>query len=100
MRIITLTFIFLSFFTLVFASTFYLLDKNHSQLGFSIGHFGISHTEGRFGEFEASLVSSREDFSDARITMTAQVKSINTGVEMRDNDLRSANWFDAEKYPE
>jgi polyisoprenoid-binding protein YceI len=77
----------------------YVLDKNHSKLGFSALHMEISHVEGRFKNFDATLVSSKEDFSDAVIGMTADVKSIDTDVEMRDNDLRSPNWFDADQYP-
>jgi polyisoprenoid-binding protein YceI len=84
-----------------FASTAnnYSLDKNHARLGFSVVHFGISHVEGIFKTFTATMNSSKEDFTDAEIEMTADVNSINTEVEMRDKDLRSDRWFNAEKYP-
>ncbi len=85
--------------TTIVAQTIYKMDKNHSKLAFSATHFGISHVEGNFKIFEATLKSAKEDFSDAEVEMTAEVKSINTDVDMRDNDLRSANWFDVEKYP-
>ncbi len=75
------------------------MDKYHSRLGFSVKHFGISSVEGIFKNFEARLVSEKEDFSDAVIAMTAEAKSIDTGVDMRDNDLRSDNFFDIAKYP-
>ena len=93
---------FLVFAISSFASTLnnYLLDKNHARLGFSVVHFGISHVEGNFKNFNATFSSSKEDFTDAVIEMTADVKSINTEVEMRDNDLRSENWFNADKYPD
>jgi polyisoprenoid-binding protein YceI len=74
-------------------------DKMHSQLNFSATHFGISHIDGRFQSFTITMKSEKVDFSDAQIDMTADTKSINTEVEYRDNDLRSANWFDADKYP-
>ncbi len=85
--------------TSIFSQNTYMLDKNHSRLSFSVLHFGISHVEGNFENFDANVNASKEDFTDANIEMTADVKSINTNVKMRDNDLRSPNWFDAEKYP-
>lgn len=94
------------FFTAMFAAslagvaqTTYTVDKNHTKIGFIAKHFGISEVDGKFNNADASLKSSKEDFSDAVIEMTADVKSIDTDVEMRDNDLRSENWLDAEKYP-
>ena len=81
------------------AQNTYTFDKNHARLSFSAFHFGISHVEGNFKIFNATFLSTKEDFSDARIEMTAEVKSINTEVEMRDNDLKSPQWFDADKYP-
>src|ERR1043166_8312790 len=78
----------------------YNFDRNHARLGFSISHFGISSVEGHFRTFEVTLSSTKDDFSDAKIEMTADVKTIDTDNEMRDKDLKSANWFDAEKYPE
>jgi len=76
----------------------YTLDKNHARLSFSALHFGISHIEGNFNTFDATVISTKKDFSDISIEMKADVKSINTEVEMRDNDLRSPQWFDGDKY--
>src|SRR5580692_493271 len=76
-----------------FGQTIWTTDKNHSQLHFSALHFGIAHIDGIFKEFIVTMTSEKEDFSDAQIEMVAQVNSINTQMEMRDNDLRSKNWF-------
>src|ERR1035437_7826145 len=76
----------------------YTLDKNHARLSFSVLHFGISHIEGIFKTFDATFVSTKEDFSDAQIELKADVNSINTEVEMRDADLRD-NWFETKKFP-
>lgn len=84
--------------TFMFAQNSYTLDKNHSRLSFSALHFGISHVEGNFKKFDASFISSKEDFSDAQIELIADVSSINTEVEMRDADLRD-NWFEVQKFP-
>lgn len=85
-------------FTAIAQNT-YIFDKNHARLSFSVVHFGISSIEGNFKIFNATLISTRKDFSDAAIEVTADVKSINTEVEMRDNDLKSTSWFDADKFP-
>ena len=74
-------------------------DKAHSQLGFSVTHLGISDQSGSFKNFDVTIQSEKPDFSDAVITLTAEVASINTGVEMRDKHLKSADFFDAAKYP-
>jgi len=76
----------------------YTLDKNHARLSFSVLHFGISHIEGIFKTFDATFVSTNEDFSNAKIEMNADVNSINTEVGMRDTDLRD-NWFETKKFP-
>jgi polyisoprenoid-binding protein YceI len=74
-------------------------DKPHSQLGFTVTHLGISDVSGTFNDFDVTVTSSRPDFSDAVFEMTANVSSIDTRVEARDNHLKSADFFDAAKYP-
>ena len=73
-------------------------DKAHSQLNFGITHLGINEVDGSFSTVEATLTSSKDDFSDASVELTADVNSINTGVEQRNNHLKSADFFDAAKY--
>lgn len=74
-------------------------DKAHSQLQFTVNHLGLSDISGMFNDFDVKIHSEKEDFSDAVFELTAQVASINTRVEPRDNHLRSADFFDAENYP-
>ncbi|MDT0645880.1 YceI family protein [Zunongwangia sp. F260] len=96
-----LSFLFIAFLSITtFAQTTWKADPSHTQLSFGITHLGISEVEGRFNEFEGSITASEEDFSDAQYNIVIQVPSIDTGVERRDNHLRSADFFDAEKYPE
>ncbi len=100
MKKITSLFIaFLVFATAVSAQKTYTLDKYHARVSFSATHFGISHIEGNFKTIDATLQAKKEDFTDAVITFTADVNSINTDVEYRDNDLKSPNFFDAAKFP-
>jgi polyisoprenoid-binding protein YceI len=82
-----------------FAQTSWKSDPMHSQLKFDISHMGINTVSGSFTDFQATVVSSQADFSDAKIEMTAQANSINTGIDPRNNHLKSADFFDAEKFP-
>jgi polyisoprenoid-binding protein YceI len=74
-------------------------DPMHSQLSFSTTHLGISDVDGLFKKFDATATGSSADFSDAVFELTADVSSIDTEVEMRDKHLRSADFFDVEKFP-
>ncbi len=74
-------------------------DKAHTSIGFSIGYLGVTEVVGAFDDFTATITGKKEDFSDAKIEASINVASINTKVEMRDNHLRSADFFEAEKYP-
>ena len=85
--------------TILFGQKTYTLDKNHARVGFSAVHFGISHVEGNFKMIDATLNSKKADFTDAAISFTADVNSVNTDVAYRDDDLKSANYFNAEKFP-
>lgn len=95
-----LVLIILSPLNLLSAQT-WKVDPAHSSILFNVKHSGISFVNGRFEEFEGSVSGTDgNDFSNASVTFTAQVKSINTGVDGRDNHLRSADFFDAENQPE
>ncbi len=74
-------------------------DTQHSRLGFVVKHLMISEISGRFADFKAVVTTTKSDYSDAKVTLTANVASINTEVEARDNHLRTADFFDAEKFP-
>jgi len=74
-------------------------DKVHSKIQFDVAHMVISEVSGQFQEYEGTVVTSKEDFSDARIDFSITVKSIDTDSEDRDKHLRSADFFDVEKYP-
>ena len=81
------------------AQTTWVEDPMHSKLGFTVTHLGIADVPGYFDDYDVTITSSKPDFSDAVVELTAQTKSINTQVDPRDNHLRSADLFDAEKYP-
>ncbi len=97
-----LTIIFAAFVLLTAFTTMNGIWKNddpHSQLGFTVTHLGISEISGTINDFDVNVQTSKPDFSDAVFELTANVGSIDTRVEARDNHLKSADFFDAEKYP-
>jgi polyisoprenoid-binding protein YceI len=74
-------------------------DVPHSEFGFSIVHMGISDVTGTFNDFTATVTSNKEDFSDAVVEASIQTASIDTRVSMRDDHLKSADFFEVEKFP-
>ena len=80
--------------------TKWLLDPIHSELQFKIKHLMISNVSGAFKSFSAEVETEDEDFSTAKINLTAQMDSISTNNEQRDAHLRNSDFFEVEKYPE
>ncbi|HZV73301.1 MAG TPA: YceI family protein [Conexibacter sp.] len=77
----------------------WVVDPVHSSVGFEVKHMMISTVRGHFGEFEGTLEAA-EDYHDSRVWGSAQVASIDTNNADRDAHLRSADFFDAEHYPQ
>ncbi len=90
---------FLLIQTATFAQTTWKNDKMHSKLTFTVTHLMVSDVDGLFKNFDVTITSSKPDFSDAVFELTAEASSINTDVDMRDNDLKSASFFDVATYP-
>src|ERR1700743_146858 len=86
--------------TTVFAQNKWIVDKAHSRVSFSVRHMMMSDVDGNFRKFEAWIISSKPDFSDAVFEVKIEAASINTENETRDNDLKSEKYFDVTKYPE
>ncbi|WP_299590254.1 YceI family protein [Mucilaginibacter sp.] len=74
-------------------------DPDHSKLTFTVTHRGFSSIFGLFQKFDATVTSSKPDFSDAVFELSTDVASINTEVKMRDEHLRSPDFFNVAKYP-
>jgi polyisoprenoid-binding protein YceI len=74
-------------------------DPAHSQIAFTVKHLGISDVSGVFNDFDVKVQSSKPDFNDAVFELDVKIGSIDTRVDARDNHLKSADFFDAEKYP-
>lgn len=86
--------------SLMAQGTAWKLDKSHSGVSFSVRHMVISDVTGNFKDFDITLTSSKEDFSDMTIEAAIKVASINTENNGRDNHLKSDDFFNTEKFPE
>lgn len=77
------------------------VDASHSKLGFAVTHMMVSETEGKFKVYEGKVASVKPDadFTDAKVEFSVDAASINTDDEKRDGHLKSADFFDVEKYP-
>ena len=75
-------------------------DSVHSRFGFSVTHLGIASFNGQFKNYTITVSNTAADFSDAVIELSAEVGSIDTDNEMRDEHLKGADFFDAAKYPQ
>lgn len=80
------------------AQTTWKIDKSHSKVGFSVVHMVVSEVEGKFNDFDASVVSKSDDFNGAEVEFSAKVASIDTDNERRDGHLKSPDFFEAEKF--
>lgn len=78
------------------AQTKWNVDKAHTNINFSVAHMVFSEATGMFKEFDAVMESAKDDFTDAKITVTIKAKSIDTGNERRDGHLRGADFFNAD----
>jgi polyisoprenoid-binding protein YceI len=74
------------------------MDKAHSQVNFGITHMGINEVDGSFGSVTAKFTAAKDDFSDAVIELTADINSISTGNEQRNNHLKSPDFFNAAQF--
>lgn len=80
-------------------ATQWTIDAMHSDVLFKVKHLMITTVTGRFTSFSATMLSDSADFSDAEINFTAETGSISTGLEQRDNHLKSDDFFNADKFP-
>ena len=74
------------------------LDPAHSEVSFSVKHLMISKVRGTFETFDVTIVTA-ENPKDSTIEATIDVASVNTGVEPRDQHLRTSDFFLAEEHP-
>jgi polyisoprenoid-binding protein YceI len=99
-KIVSVLVMSLFILTAAFAGDKYVPDQAHTNIGFQVKHMVITTVTGNFTNYDYSFIYDEENPENSSITATIQTGSINTNNEKRDNHLRSADFFDAEKYPE
>jgi polyisoprenoid-binding protein YceI len=77
----------------------YDIDQAHTHFGFTAKHLAVSTVRGRFNKFEGFFESPDDDYTKARGEVKIDVASLESRSDQRDTHLRSADFFDAEKYP-
>src|SRR5262245_66621777 len=75
------------------------IDPNHSSAQFSVKHLGVSTVRGAFTKVSGSATYDPADPSKNTVDVSIDASSVDTRVQMRDNDLRSPNFLDVQKYP-
>lgn len=78
----------------------YNFDKAHSFIGFKIRHMGLIEVPGFFRDFTGKVNFDASDVTRSSVEFTAKATSIDTGVGARDKHLRTADFFEVEKYPD
>lgn len=81
-------------------TTTWAIDPNHSSVNFEVVHLGVSHVHGSLLGINGMLKYDDADVSKSTVNATIETKTVSTGVERRDADLKSPNFFDVEKYPQ
>ncbi|MBV8143152.1 MAG: polyisoprenoid-binding protein [Verrucomicrobia bacterium] len=82
-----------------FAADTYVIDKAHSSIGFQVRHL-FSNVPGKFDAYTGTITYDEASPDQSSVEVNIKTASVDTGVKMRDDDLRSPNFFDAAKYPE
>lgn len=78
----------------------YNFDRAHSFIGFKVNHNTLIEVPGFFRDFTGAITYDAKDVTKSSVTFTAKVTSIDTGVQGRDNHLRTPDFFDVATYPE
>ncbi len=81
------------------AQSQYKVDPAHSSINFKVKHNGITFVNGKFEKFDGGIIGDINSLEQSRVFFNVEVASINTSVGMRDDHLRSADFFEVEKFP-
>ena len=81
------------------ATSTWTIDPAHSAVEFGVRHMMISTVRGRFAKVTGTLVLDEEDVTRSKVEVEIDADSIDTREEKRDAHLRSADFFEVEKYP-
>ncbi len=82
------------------AKTKWVIDAAHTEVLFKVKHLMVTNVTGQFGSFEGTVEADDDNFTNASIVFTADVNSISTNNEQRDQHLKTADFFEADKFPQ
>ena len=77
----------------------FAVDPNHSQVGFTLSHMGFSNFSGRLSNVTGTLTLAGGDHSGSKLSVSIPASSFSTPVDKLNEELTSADWFDAGKFP-
>jgi len=99
--ILTLFALSLTVVAQVSTSKTYPIDNGHSTVGFSVPIMGgLSKVKGKFTDFTINLTNDEKDITKSSVNVVIKATSVDTGIDARDKHLRTAEFFDVEKFPE
>jgi polyisoprenoid-binding protein YceI len=76
------------------------LDPSHSEVSFKVKHLMITNVTGSVNKFDVKAESDDENFTHGKVEFTADMTAITTGDAQRDGHLKTADFFEVEKFPE
>jgi polyisoprenoid-binding protein YceI len=77
----------------------YEIDPAHTHIGFSVRHMVVTNVKGKFSQFAGTIAYDDKDITKSAVNLTIQAASIDTDNDKRDEHLKSADFFDAQKFP-
>ena len=77
----------------------YVIDAVHSRIGFSARHAMVTKVRGGFSQFEGTAQLNGEDPTASNVNISIQSGSFDSGVQMRDDHVKSGDFLDVEAYP-
>ncbi|HEY6826762.1 MAG TPA: YceI family protein [Gemmatimonadaceae bacterium] len=80
-------------------TTKWTIDPTHAEVGFSVRHMMIATVRGRFGAVSGTATVDEHNPKNSKVDVTIDARSVDTRQEMRDNHLRSPDFFDVEQFP-
>src|SRR5689334_15567458 len=78
----------------------YTFDPSHSSIGFATKHMMVATVRGTFRDFDGTIEVDPDNPTTAQASVAIRTASVSTGAADRDNHLRGADFFDAERFPE
>lgn len=82
------------------ATETYSFDKGHTEIIFKWDHVGLTTQSGEFRDFDGTVVIDRANIENSKVDVVIRTASVETGVSALDDHLKSADFFEVEKFPE